>query len=432
MSAPEVVASVKGASKKFCRDSSRSARYAVADALRDLFMRRAPDATLRPDEFWALRDVSFDVRRGESVGVMGLNGAGKSTLLKLMLGSMRLTEGTIVTHGRLAALSEHGLGFEPLLTGRENVYMTAAMLEIERPKVDATFGEIVAFAGLEAFIDSPVRVYSTGMRARLGFSIAMHLEPDILLVDEVLAVGDVGFQRQCIRHAQRYLKGGGSLVLVSHNPHLVQFVCDRCLILDKGTLVSDGDVVQAVARYLQATRTASGDALALDAALGSATPQVQTPIETHGVIIDDFNVRPIDSESLRTGAPARVSIRYRSNQRFEIRWGFCLLSANLDTTITCEGPPGHFSISAGAGEVAGTILRLPLVDGHYALRVAIMDAQTELPLALGGFNTPPRYFTVSAPTSVRNNYRMFTGDLVALEEVAWERLDSSVGRDLQA
>jgi ABC-type polysaccharide/polyol phosphate transport system ATPase subunit len=417
----EVLLSVRGASRKFCRDLNRSLRYSTFDAIQNLFARRPKSAILRPDEFWALRNVSFEVRRGESVGVMGLNGAGKSTLLKLILGSLRLTEGQIVTTGRLAALSEHGLGFDPLLSGRENVYLTAAVLEISRRTVDAAFDQIVAFAGLKEFIDSPVRIYSTGMRARLGFSVAMHLEPDILLVDEVLAVGDIGFQRQCIQYAQQYLEGGGSLVLVSHNPHLVQFICGRCIVLDHGVVVCDGPVVDGVAQYLKATRTAADDPLALDASLAGGSAQFQSPSETSGVHIDDFGVGPIGAESLHTGDPARVYVRYRSIRDVAIRWGFCLLTSDLDTTITCEGLLEPFPIVAGAGELAGLVPRLPLTGGRYALRVAIMDPHSELPFALGGFHTP-FYFTVEAPTTVRNNYRMFTRDLVALEDLKWERI----------
>ena len=165
----EVLISVRGASKKFCRTLNHSLRYMALDALQDV-VGRGKTASLRPDEFWALRDVSFELRRGQSLGVMGLNGAGKSTLLKLMLGSLRLTEGEIALSGCLSMLSEHGLGFDPLLTGRENVYLAAAVLEIDRQRVDRAFDEIVAFAELQDFIDSPVRGYSTGMRAAVWVS----------------------------------------------------------------------------------------------------------------------------------------------------------------------------------------------------------------------------------------------------------------------
>jgi lipopolysaccharide transport system ATP-binding protein len=425
----ETLISVRGASRKFCRDLNHSPRYAVSDALRQLFTRQPQPAALRPGEFWALREISFEVRRGESVGVMGLNGAGKTTLLKLMLGSLRLTEGEIITCGRLAALSEHGLGFDPLLSGRENIYMAAAVLEISRRRVEQAFDKIAAFAEVEDFIDSPVRTYSTGMRARLGFSVAMYLEPDILLVDEVLAVGDIGFQRRCIRYVQRYLEGGGSLVLVSHNPHLVQFICDRCLVLDRGVMIWDGGVVEGVAQYLKAARVAAADPLALDPSLFGGAPPDASPCENSGVAIDDFGIQPIASESLCTADPARVYVRYHSTRDLDIRWGFCLLTSDLETTIACEGLLEPFPVTTGSGELAGTMPRLPLTGGRYALRVAIMDPHTELPLALGGFYTLPRYFTVHGPTSLRNNYRMFTRDLVVLENLKWERLSLPANRE---
>ena len=438
---PEVLISIQGASKKFCTDLERSLRYAVSDTVQDLFMRRRKGAALRRSEFWALRDVSFELRRGEALAVMGANGAGKSTLLKLILGSLRLTEGRTVTRGRLAALSEYGLGFDPVLTGRENAYMSAAVLDIDRRRVDEAFDEIVAFAGLEEFIDSPVQIYSNGMRARLGFSVAMYLEPDVLLVDEVLTVGDIGFQRQCIKHAKRYLEGGGSLVLVSHNPHLVQSICDRCVVLDHGGVVFDGNAVEGVARYFEAVQADPKDVLALDAALLDPSRRSSTdvelapasvpsgagygrhvdPSEESGVVIEEFGLEPLGSDGLRTGDPVRVYVRYRSRKDLRVRWGFCLLTADLETTIACDGPLGSFLLPAGSGELAGTMTRLPLSGGRYALRVVIMDPYTELPFAMRGFHDAPGYFDVGLPASLRNNYRMFTNDLVALEDLTWER-----------
>jgi lipopolysaccharide transport system ATP-binding protein len=415
----DVLMSVRGVSKKFSRTANRSMRYMALDALYDLVGRRRPSG-LRRDEFWALHGVSFELRRGQSLGIMGLNGAGKSTLLKLILGSLRLTEGEIKLSGRPAMLTEHGLGFDPLLTGRENVYLAAAVLGMDRRSVDRAFDDIVSFAELQDFIDSPVRGYSSGMRGRLGFSVATYLEPKILLVDEVLAVGDIGFQRRCIQHSQRYLSRGGSLVLVSHNPHLVQFLCDRCIVLDRGSVIWDGDAVEGVAQYLRATRTSPNDPLAFDPALADA-PSVATVASGGDIEIDDYSMQPIDSVSLRTGESARVYVRYTAARNLEVRWGFGLLTADLATTITSEGLMDILTTISGQGEFTATIPRLPLVPGRYALRVAIMDPHTEMPYALGGFNSPPRYFTVEAPISRRNNYRMYTGDLIVLENLQWER-----------
>ena len=432
--ATDVLISVEGVSKKFCADLRRSLRYAVVDTFRDLLGRHATGSRLRDGEFWALRNVSFEVRPGESLGVMGVNGAGKSTLLKLMLGSLRLTEGRTVTRGRLAALSEHGLGFDPVLTGRENAYMSAAVLHISRRLVTDAMDEIVAFAELEAFIDSPVRSYSDGMRARLGFAVAMCLAPDVLLVDEVLTVGDLGFQRRGVEHAKRYLEEGGALVLVSHNPHLVQSLCQRCLVLDHGHVVFDGDVVGGVARYFDVVRAAPDDVLARDpvlvshdaARVGVALPGGSNRArevapgacpEANGIVIEDFGIQPLVGGTLRTGSPARVYVRFHATAARQVRWGFCLLTADLATTIACDGRLAGFPIAAGRGELSGTMPRLPLAKGRYALRVTIMDPASELPFALGGFGDAPCYFAVEMPTSLRNNYRMFTNDLMVLENL---------------
>ena len=335
-----------------------------------------------------------------------------------MLGSLRLTEGEIALSGRPSMLNEHGLGFDPLLTGRENIYLAAAVLEIDRNRVHRAINEIVAFAEIHDFIDSPVRGYSSGMRARLGFSVAMYLEPEILLVDEVLAVGDIGFQRRCIQHAQRYLQRGGSLVLVSHNPHLVQFMCDRCIVLDHGVVIWDGDAVEGVAHYLRAACTSSDDLLATDPAL-TGEPGVVPATPSGDVCIDDYGIQSTEAVSLSTGEPVRVYVRYSAARNLNVRWGFSLFSADLATAITSEGLTQPIALTAGVGEFRVTIPRLPLAPGRYALRVALMDPDTDTPYALGGFHSAPRYFTVEAPTSRRNNYRMYTQDLVVLEDLQW-------------
>ena len=413
--------SVCRVSKKFCRTLQRSLRYLAMDAFQDVLGLRS-GSSLRPHEFWAVHNVSFEVRRGESLAIMGLNGAGKSTVLKLILGSLRLTEGEIAISGRIAMLSEQGLGFDPLLTGRENVYLAAAVLEIDRRRVESAFEGIVAFADLHESIDSPVRGYSTGMRARLGFSIAMHLEPEVLLVDEVLTVGDIGFQRRCVQHAQRYLERGGSLILVSHNPHLVQLLCDRCIVLEHGEVIWDRDAVGGVAQYLQATKTASDDPLAVDAAL-SGGRAIGRDILGEAIEIHDYGMQPLDGPTLRTGESARVFVRYVADHGLDVRWGFSLLSSDLRTAITSEGVMEALPVAATRGEFIATIPHLPLVPGRYAIRVAILDPATEMPYALGGFNSPPIYFSVEAPVTRRNNYRMYTRDLVVLEGLKWESRD---------
>jgi ABC-type polysaccharide/polyol phosphate transport system ATPase subunit len=208
------------------------------------FRGRAPAPSI-----WALRNVSFELRQGELLGIVGINGAGKSTLLKILSRITEPTEGTAEMHGHVRALLEVGSGFHPQLTGRENVYLNGAILGMKRAEVARKFDEIVAFAEIERFIDTPVRWYSTGMYARLAFSVAAHLEPDVLIVDEVLAVGDVGFQRKCIAKMGAVAAGGRTVIFVSHMLYAVEQLTERCLVLKDGLLVFDGPTPDGLRLY---------------------------------------------------------------------------------------------------------------------------------------------------------------------------------------
>jgi lipopolysaccharide transport system ATP-binding protein len=203
------------------------------------------------EEFWALRGVSFEVKRGEVVGIIGRNGAGKSTLLKILSRITEPSEGRARVRGRVASLLEVGTGFHPELTGRENIFVNGAILGMTRGEVKKKFDEIVAFAEVEKFIDTPVKHYSSGMHMRLAFAVAGHLEPEILLVDEVLAVGDAAFQKKCLGKMGDVAKQGRTVLFVSHNMTAVQSLCRRALMIAKGNLVADGLVAPVVARYLQ-------------------------------------------------------------------------------------------------------------------------------------------------------------------------------------
>jgi lipopolysaccharide transport system ATP-binding protein len=211
------------------------------------------------DIFWALQNVSFDIRKGEVVGVIGKNGAGKSTLLKLLSRITYPTAGRIETFGKVASLLEVGTGFNPDLTGRENVYLNGTILGLSKKEIDERFEEIVRFSGIEQFIETPVKRYSSGMKVRLAFAVAAHLEPDILIIDEVLAVGDAEFQRKCIGKMQEISEGGGRTVLfVSHNMAAVKALCTRGIVLKNGEKVFDGDQVAAI-NFYQSQLDDSGD-----------------------------------------------------------------------------------------------------------------------------------------------------------------------------
>jgi lipopolysaccharide transport system ATP-binding protein len=200
-------------------------------------------------EFWALRNVSFTVERGEALGIIGHNGAGKSTILKLLSSVTAPTLGEIVIHGRLAALIEIGSGFHQDLTGRENIYLNGSLLGMRRREIAAKLDSIVEFAGVERFIDTPVKHYSSGMYLRLGFSIAAHLDPEILLLDEVLAVGDASFQAKCLDRVTELKRAGTTIVFISHNLHAVGRLCERTLLLRSGEIVLDGPTHDVVAEY---------------------------------------------------------------------------------------------------------------------------------------------------------------------------------------
>ena len=216
----------------------------------------SPAGRAQRDWFWALRGVSFQVHAGEVVGLVGRNGAGKSTLLKILSRVTRPTEGFAEVRGRVGSLLEAGTGFHPELTGRENVYLSGTILGMSREEIRRKFDEIVSFAEIEDFIDTPVKHYSSGMMVRLGFSVAAHLEREILIIDEVLAVGDRGFQDKCIQRTSEIASRGLAVLLVSHNMNLVAQLCSRAMLMENGTLTLGGTVKEIQAAYARATGAA--------------------------------------------------------------------------------------------------------------------------------------------------------------------------------
>ncbi|MFQ5463218.1 MAG: ABC transporter ATP-binding protein [Phycisphaerae bacterium] len=202
------------------------------------------------DTIWALKDVSFDVQPGEVVGIIGRNGAGKTTLLKILSRITEPTSGRVELRGRVASLLEVGTGFHPELTGRENIYLNGAILGMKKAEIDRKFDEIVAFAETEKFLDTPVKRYSSGMYVRLAFAVAAHLEPDILIVDEVLAVGDAEFQRKCVGKMKDVATGGRTVLFVSHNMAAITHLCGRVVLIEKGTIVADGDPKECIERFI--------------------------------------------------------------------------------------------------------------------------------------------------------------------------------------
>jgi len=229
----ETLVKVENVSKKFCRDLKRSLWYGVQDIVTELVGGRMNHNFLRPDEFWAVKNVSFELKRGECLGLIGHNGAGKSTLLKMLNGLIKPDKGRIAMHGRVGALIELGAGFNPILTGRENLYVNGQILGFTKKEIDRKFDAIVEFAQIKDFIDMPVQNYSSGMKVRLGFAVAAQMEPDVLIIDEVLAVGDVGFRAKCFNQLANIGKGS-AVIVVSHNMPEIARLASKLLLMQGG------------------------------------------------------------------------------------------------------------------------------------------------------------------------------------------------------
>lgn len=243
----DVLVSVDNVSKKFCRSLKKSLWYGVQDMASEMFG-RSGERELRPDEFWAVKNVSFELKRGECLGLIGRNGAGKTTLLRMLNGLIKPDGGRIEMRGRVGALIALGAGFNPILTGRENVYINASVLGITKQEIEDKIDEIIDFAELKEFIDSPVQNYSSGMQVRLGFAVATALNPDILILDEVLAVGDTAFRSKCFDRIGKIINKT-AVVFVSHNESQVRRICDQAILLQNGLVLSYGNTSNVLNSY---------------------------------------------------------------------------------------------------------------------------------------------------------------------------------------
>ncbi len=309
--------------------------------------------------FNALRKVSFDVGVGETVGIVGHNGSGKSTLLKCICGVLKPTEGQIRLRGSLAALLELGAGFQPELSGRDNVYLYGAMLGLSRRTVDAVFDEIVEFSEIAPFIDTQVKFYSSGMYVRLAFAVAVNVDPDILVVDEVLAVGDERFQAKCVDRIQHFQREGRTILLVTHNADQVRALCDRAIVLDGGDLVADGPTHESLRVFRER--------LLDDAA-------EHDPEKLLGTIQIESVTTPSGSFEVRSGAGAQLEVTVSSRGAFsgnfvvEVFTRAGLLVSRSDA----QGAP--VNLVPGANRVAVDLPRLPLLDGVYDVNLGVVDA----------------------------------------------------------
>jgi lipopolysaccharide transport system ATP-binding protein len=360
-----------GISKRYVlgtRVAGRTLRDAIAGAVSDPLRRRGRVRPEHRPSLWALKDVSLDVAEGDILALIGRNGAGKSTLLKILARITEPTSGQARIRGRLGSLLEVGTGFHAELTGRENIYLNGAILGMRRREIERRFEEIVDFAETERFLDTPLKRYSSGMTVRLAFAVAAHLEPEILLVDEVLAVGDVGFQRKCIGKMSAVANEGRTVVFVSHNMAVIQSLCRRGILLEAGAVTVDAPIEEAVSAYLRAVES---DAVA---DLGERRDRSGW----NEVWLTGVEVRGADSRSrLATGQPAHFVFSVERASGFEQARLSCrftvvnLLGHPIVTFASDDLGPGDTEATQAAREFTCEVPALPLVPGRYRVDVEV-------------------------------------------------------------
>jgi ABC-type polysaccharide/polyol phosphate transport system ATPase subunit len=347
--------------------------------VKDLFVRGGRAGLFGGEEVWALRDVTLDVPRGRMVGIVGSNGSGKSTLLNLVGGILKPTSGTVAVAGRVSALIELGAGFHPEFTGRENIHVTGVLLGLSRAEIRERFDAIVAFAGLDAFIDNPVKTYSSGMYMRLGFAIAVTVDPDILLIDEVLAVGDEAFQHKCVGKIQEFKARGKTILLVSHDLGSVERLCDEAVWLDGGRVMAKGATREIIDRYLNHVALEEARALGVEHQAAEAAVAAGSAQRWGSRDIEITRVRLCD-------AAGHERYLYEAGEACTVRLGYAARRPVDDPVfgigifrkdgVGCYGTNTAVDGLAagkveGDGEVAVDILRLDLVEGEYLLDVAV-------------------------------------------------------------
>lgn len=359
--------SVRGVSKRYRLGASQAEgmlRDVLVDGVKRLLGRGAPRD--EAEHLWALKDLDLEVRPDEVVGVIGRNGSGKTTLLKLLSKITYPTQGSIDVRGRVASLVEVGTGFHPELSGRENVYLNGSILGLRRREIDARFDEIVAYSGVEAFLDTPIKRYSTGMRLRLGFAVAAHLFPDVLLVDEVLAVGDAEFQAKCLATMNDVGRRGHTVLFVSHNLEAVESICPRTIWIDKGVLRADGPSKEVIASYLAENSGGGSQDVDLTDVRGRAGSG-----EGRYTRMEFLDADGRATSAVRTGDDLTIRLSYDFEKPVQSPYLGLTISTEFGALVahpnTWSAGLELGSVSPGPGCVDLKIERLPLMPGSYPL-----------------------------------------------------------------
>jgi lipopolysaccharide transport system ATP-binding protein len=380
----DVVLSVRGISKKFCRSLRRSLFYGIQDIAGELTGSRRQNTKLRPHEFWALDDVNFDLHRGEAIGLVGVNGSGKTTLLRIISGLIRPDKGAIRVKGQVAPLIALGAGFSPVLTGRENVYANMSILGLSKKQIDDRFEEVVDFAELWDAIDTPVQNYSSGMAARLGFSCAVHTDPNILLIDEVLAVGDIKFRSKCERKLHGLLEKGTSFVLVSHYAQSLLNICTSAVYLSRGKITLSGDPREVLERYEEDLFTTTqptgiaGSPAGGNLHLSHTTRHLEAEIT--GFHFETLEGKTIESPV--TGEPVQLCVEFQSAIEIQNACIFIAiyrfgedetLALHLNGYLDSQLNESTFKVSPGKHQIKAKLPYLGLRPGSYTMKVFLKD-----------------------------------------------------------
>ncbi|MBN1585105.1 ABC transporter ATP-binding protein [Candidatus Uhrbacteria bacterium] len=360
----DVVIKVEGLSKKFCRSLKRSLFYGSLDIARNMLGIPYDKNRLRLAEFMALDNVSFELRKGEALGIVGQNGSGKTTLLRLINGIFPPDNGKITVRGRIGALIAVGAGFHPNMTGRQNIYLNGTILGMSRKEIDEKIGEIIAFADIGQFIDSPVSTYSSGMTVRLGFAIAIHSSPDILLIDEILAVGDMNFQNKCMSKIADVMAHGASIIFISHQMLNIQKICTKGLLMEHGKVVKYGDVSQIIDEYYK--QNSSGSIL-------KEEEKKKEIVGSTGITCKSFKI--FDSKGKETRG-------FGIGDDIVAEWSFNITEPLEDVVV-------HFSMADGPYTYNG------YVSSYDGLKIKRLDDKTIIRLIIRNVRLAPGNYSVS-------------------------------------
>lgn len=385
--------SVQNVSKKFSKTIKHTMLYGATDLMKAFTGLNSPVSHLRSGEFWAVNDVSFELRQGEAIGLIGSNGAGKSTMLKMLNGIYMPDIGAISIRGRMGALIEVGAGFHPMLTGRENIFINGTILGMTRNDIARKLDSIIDFAGIGDFIDAPVKHYSSGMFVRLGFAIAAHCKPDILLIDEVLAVGDANFKRKCLNHLAGLQRDGVTFVIVSHNMQTIEGITEKALFFHHGRIAAYGKTGDVISRYELQSLTADTAPKPIEQ---SSDPNALSLVKTyHGYGTSEISIEKMvlydsagsPSKEFRSDDSLTVEVSLKSPASLKTK--LCISFINQHDAV-CLGTYKILDISQGTQKMRILFDKVQLTTGTYKIAFHLFDTSHTNPYFNGHFG----YFTM--------------------------------------